>query len=832
MKFYFMHGFIFLLMISIGWTQTTINVTLPTESVEYGSTIEIPVSVGDLTGKNVYDVKGEIQFDENILDFLGVINDGCLCAQTNWSAIANTDQDGMAIFGCYGPEPLSGSGSLVKLQFQVTGDYGESTTLTFKSFDFTNSSDLTPQFTNGSVEILLQPIRVIVTTDKGKNAQVIVDDVTQTVPYITSWYPGSTHTISIAETQDGGEGARYHFQSWSDGGARTHTVNPTSNVTFMANLQGEYYLTINSQYGNPSGQGWYDENSLVTIFVDSLYQINSQKRVEFASWSGAGVTGYTGTENPYQFNINSPVTETIIWNSQYHLEVKSFPENFTDISGTGWYDANQSATTGTAPSLVSERSFKGWKLDDELVAGNPINVIMDTSHVAVADYSLDISIVVTTSSGNGTVLIDGVSYNAPAEVIWSSGASHTIGIPETQQEQSGARFRFSTWSDGGERIHSVAPEQNMTYTAELVPQVQLVVSTQPEYLSTIKGSGWYDLNTLLTIGPAPATQTYESTIFTFNSWTVDQQPVQATSFQVKMEKPINAVANYYQNYFISGLVTSGGLPLANIRIRLSGGTKDSVLTNDNGEYVFQGLLPNSYAVMPVTNQYTFTPARYNYSILFTNQKLQNFTAEDTVLPSIQILSPKDGDKIEKETNYKIQWSATDNVGIDSVLIYFSINAGVDWIPIFQEKSAAQSFDWEVFNTTSKQCQLKIIVVDFSGNRAEDVSGIFEIVTSTNVIEGKVDFPKDCLLNQNFPNPFNPVTEITYQIPTSDYVTLQVFNITGQHVKTLVSREQGSGTYTVRWFGLNEQGQVVPSGIYYYQLCFKHIVQTRKMILMH
>lgn len=84
---------------------------------------------------------------------------------------------------------------------------------------------------------------------------------------------------------------------------------------------------------------------------------------------------------------------------------------------------------------------------------------------------------------------------------------------------------------------------------------------------------------------------------------------------------------------------------------------------------------------------------------------------------------------------------------------------------------------------------------------------------------------------NYPNPFNFSTTITYQLPVWDKTELAVFNLSGQHIITLVSREQAAGTYRVQWDGKDDSGLKVSSGVYLYRLKAGSLIRTRKMILL-
>ncbi len=100
---------------------------------------------------------------------------------------------------------------------------------------------------------------------------------------------------------------------------------------------------------------------------------------------------------------------------------------------------------------------------------------------------------------------------------------------------------------------------------------------------------------------------------------------------------------------------------------------------------------------------------------------------------------------------------------------------------------------------------------------------FDLLTG---IEGENDIVNKFILKQNYPNPFNPTTTIKYSIPTSDFVTLKVYNILGKEITTLVNRKQAAGNYEINFDASN-----LTSGVYIYQLNSGKKVQVKKMILL-
>jgi len=92
-------------------------------------------------------------------------------------------------------------------------------------------------------------------------------------------------------------------------------------------------------------------------------------------------------------------------------------------------------------------------------------------------------------------------------------------------------------------------------------------------------------------------------------------------------------------------------------------------------------------------------------------------------------------------------------------------------------------------------------------------------------------PKEFELGQNYPNPFNPSTTIKFSLPEASYVKLEVFNILGQKVKSLLDEKKNVGIHTVVWNGENQNGEKVSSGIYFYRLETESYRSVKKMVLL-
>ncbi|MBN2009077.1 T9SS type A sorting domain-containing protein [candidate division KSB1 bacterium] len=107
--------------------------------------------------------------------------------------------------------------------------------------------------------------------------------------------------------------------------------------------------------------------------------------------------------------------------------------------------------------------------------------------------------------------------------------------------------------------------------------------------------------------------------------------------------------------------------------------------------------------------------------------------------------------------------------------------------------------------------------------------------SRNITNVKKDdhhsIPKNFKLSQNYPNPFNPSTTLQYQLPTHQHVRLDVYNVIGQVIRTLVNAQQDAGAYTVHWDGCDNVRNIVASGIYLIRIQAGNFIATKKMVFL-
>jgi len=100
-----------------------------------------------------------------------------------------------------------------------------------------------------------------------------------------------------------------------------------------------------------------------------------------------------------------------------------------------------------------------------------------------------------------------------------------------------------------------------------------------------------------------------------------------------------------------------------------------------------------------------------------------------------------------------------------------------------------------------------------------------------VLNKKIVIPSTFTLYQNFPNPFNPITTLKYDLPSDAFVTLSIYDMLGREVTQLVNTSQKSGFKSVHWDAKDSMGRPVSAGVYLYQIHAADNVQTRKMVLL-
>ena len=138
-----------------------------------------------------------------------------------------------------------------------------------------------------------------------------------------------------------------------------------------------------------------------------------------------------------------------------------------------------------------------------------------------------------------------------------------------------------------------------------------------------------------------------------------------------------------------------------------------------------------------------------------------------------------------------------------------------------------SFYFTVVNIPGTSLNPELLNVVCSYPDADNPVAVNTAVASAD--DGSL-LPSEYALFQNYPNPFNPSTQISFDIPKSEFVTLRIYNLLGQDVETLINQSMVPGRYTVEWNGNDMLNNDVASGVYFYELRAESFISRKKMLL--
>jgi len=162
-----------------------------------------------------------------------------------------------------------------------------------------------------------------------------------------------------------------------------------------------------------------------------------------------------------------------------------------------------------------------------------------------------------------------------------------------------------------------------------------------------------------------------------------------------------------------------------------------------------------------------------------------------------------------------------SISSDSSLAQYCVT-GLGRITEFQIGNTIAMIQFQNPSDVSQAISLYYRVWDESGRVVE--AGEIDIDVESML-------PESFSLQQNFPNPFNSATTIRYTLPAQTGVNLDVYNIRGELVNTLVSRVQDGGYHQQIWDGNNHQGKLVSAGMYFYRLSTTEFTDTKKMVFL-
>jgi hypothetical protein len=146
---------------------------------------------------------------------------------------------------------------------------------------------------------------------------------------------------------------------------------------------------------------------------------------------------------------------------------------------------------------------------------------------------------------------------------------------------------------------------------------------------------------------------------------------------------------------------------------------------------------------------------------------------------------------------------------------------VEWADLSQEGMQTVTFDAQSLDRDNSNITIGYTI--YGANQEIISRGMQNIEI--------IAIPEEYALHNNYPNPFNPVTTMLYDLPETGHTRLIIYDLMGRQVQTLVDQPMAAGYYRIQWDGRNTMGQMVSGGIYFYQIQTNGFIRTRKMLLL-
>jgi len=290
----------------------------------------------------------------------------------------------------------------------------------------------------------------------------------------------------------------------------------------------------------------------------------------------------------------------------------------------------------------------------------------------------------------------------------------------------------------------------------------------------------------------------------------------------------------------------------------------------------------STPLFPITGYVRFSESSFcmdNCSIYYLENESGEFLTNVTQLDSIEVLNDYINRFVDIEGD-TVQCVECEAINVTSIAISDDCQMPVDCFADPCEVSECISYPdaecianycggcWADYYLDGEQinCDLSMDCVDLTGidfgpcdmalgtgwinDNCEYISGCDWVADSVDYTAAFFNSMDDCIeacflasndeINQlphafnlynNYPNPFNPVTTLRYDLPENSHVTITIYDMLGRQVKTLINQTQDAGFRSVIWDATNDYGKPVSAGIYLYQIQTGEFMQTKKMVLL-
>jgi len=303
-----------------------------------------------------------------------------------------------------------------------------------------------------------------------------------TVTVSSEWVTSGGSATGVFPSPVSGEGTQCLFVSDN----RPETI--TGPTTITGTYETQYYLTVSSPYGSPSGSGWYNAGSPAGFDVSSPASGGPGTQYVFSVWAGTGAGSYSGSHNPESVTMNNPITETASWITQYSVAYAAADCPLSVTVPSEWVTSGDSAT-GVFPSLVSQSGTQCVFVSDD--RPGTINGPTTITGTYQTQYYLTVS----------------SAYGSPTGAGWyNAGDTPSFGVTSPASGGPGIRSTFLAWTGTGANSYSgpnnpgsVTMDNPITETASWATQYSVTFAVSPPGSGTTSPTGvnqWEDAGSL------------------------------------------------------------------------------------------------------------------------------------------------------------------------------------------------------------------------------------------------------------------------------------------------------------------------------------------------
>ncbi|HQM37053.1 MAG TPA: putative Ig domain-containing protein, partial [Candidatus Marinimicrobia bacterium] len=696
-------------------TVGAIDVILPTLAGDVGNSEIFPITVSDLTGKNVLSYEFTITFDKNVVKITGYDAVGTL--SEGMSIVANTTVPGQIKVAAAGTAALSGAGTLLKLNIEYIAE--GSSDLTFANFMF-NEGTPDKKLTNGKVNI--GRIDLILPETKGNIGEtgllpIMVEDLTG--KDVLAYEFTVTYDKSVVE-----------ITGYDAVGTLSEDMSIVANTTVPGQIKVAAAGT--------------------TALVGSGTLLNLKVK-----YVGSGRTDLTWEK--FMFNEGTPSANTI-----------------------------NGSVSGNLPPVF-------------------VKVMPDTT--ISEGQALSYTYTATDADGN-TLTFSLVNPPVGAKINSTSGVFSWT----PSYEQSGTYNIVAVVTDGIAKDTSttavvvVSDVNRAPVFVKVMPDTTISEGQALSYTYTATDADGNTLTFSLVNPPVGAKINSTSGVF---SWTPSKQ---IGTYQIIIS-------------LTDGIVTVNDTASVHLMVVTPEGNLTLNPEFNDGLNNWTGFASAPGAAAITLDDTYKLSGKYSMRV--------NVTAQGSNIWDIQRMTPL---PIETGYTYNISYYAVadkDNAKVRFVLEMADSPYTAYLDTTIYIMTEPQLFEFVLKKNTVNE-PTTMLKWQFGQPGSVPVNIWIDAVFATRVkdvaIKDEPSIPDEFILSQNYPNPFNPTTNITFGLPKESNVTIDVYNLMGQKVATLVNERINAGYHTVNWNGRDASGNRVTSGVYIYKITAGDFAKSKKMLL--